>query len=72
MHLDYLQKRPFRFLKIIGENGLIKFEYYKNKITIKKGKETKSYFYRNFNRNKMFLEEIKYFLKCVCKKKIRI
>jgi predicted dehydrogenase len=69
VHLDYLQKRPFRFLKIIGENGIIKFEYYKNKITIKKDKNTKIFFYRNFNRNKMFLEEIKYFLKCVYKKK---
>jgi predicted dehydrogenase len=69
VHVDYLQKRPFRFLKIVGEEGIIKFMYYKNLLTIEKGGITKKYLYKKFKRNQMFIDEIEYFIDCVKKKK---
>jgi predicted dehydrogenase len=67
-HIDYLQKKPFRFLKIVGENGIINFNYYKNLLTLEKEGITKKYSYKKFKRNQMFIDEIKYFINCVKKK----
>jgi len=69
IHIDYLQKRPFRFLKIVGEKGIVKFMYYNNLLTIEKEGITRKYFYKKFKRNQMFIDEIKYFIYCVKKKK---
>jgi len=65
IHLDYLQKNNSRIWKIVGANNQIFFDYYKNKLTFNKGNKTKIYNFRKFNRNKLFQDEIKYFIKCV-------
>ena len=45
IHLDYLQKKSDRTITIIGTEGKIKFDYYKNKIEIiKKNKNRFIYF----------------------------
>ena len=64
IHVDYLQKKPSRYLKIVGEEGLVTFKYNENKLTIAKFNEkTKIVKFKKFERNHMFIDEIKYFLK---------
>ena len=65
IHLNYLMQKPQRYMKIIGENGEINFNYYKNTISLIKNKSDKTYEFKNFERNELFLKEINYFIKCV-------
>lgn len=67
IHLNYLMQKPQRYLKIIGENGEINFNYYKNTLSIIKNKSNKVYNFKNFQRNELFLKEMNYFIKCVKK-----
>lgn len=72
VHLDYLQTKPSRFLKIVGEEGFLIFEYYKNKITINKSnKKEKVIIFKKFERNQMFINEIRYFFKGFKKKQLK-
>lgn len=65
VHLDYLQKKSARYLKIVGEKGYVIFEYKKNKLVINKfdNKKEKVIIFKKFNRDQMFINEIKYFFK---------
>ena len=65
IHLNYLMKKPQRNINIIGENGQINFDYYKNKILLKKNKSEKILKFKDFKRNDLFLNEIHYFIKCI-------
>jgi len=69
-HLNYLMKKPQRYIKLIGEDGEIYFDYYKNKISVNKENSIKIYKFKKLKRNKMFIDEIQYFIECV-KKKIK-
>jgi predicted dehydrogenase len=69
VHLDYLQKRNSRYLKIIGKDYKIIFEYLKNKLKIEFMNRVKNYYFKRFERNDMFISEIKYFLSCIKKNK---
>jgi len=72
VHLDYLQTKPARYLKIVGEEGFLTFEYNKNKLTINKSKKgAKIKIFRKFERNQMFINEIKYFFKSLKNKQRR-
>lgn len=66
-HLDYIELPPKRVWDILGDNGRIEFDYYENMLTlykIKRGKYTKKNIsYKNFDRNDMFILELKDFLK---------
>lgn len=66
-HLDYIELPPKRVWDILGDNGRIEFNYYENMLTlykIKRGKYTKKNIsYMNFDRNDMFILELKDFLK---------
>lgn len=72
VHLDFLQLPPKRTWEIVGNNGRIEFDYYKNllelysidqkKLTFKK---TSIDFSNNFERNNMFFDEIKSFCDCI-------
>lgn len=66
-HLDYIELPPKRVWDILGDNGRIEFNYYENMLTlykIKRGKYTKKNIsYKNFDRNDMFILELKDFLK---------
>lgn len=66
-HVDFLGKPHVRKLFISGTKKKIYFNYYKNKIKIinrfGKVKEIKV----KFKKNDMYLEEIKYFLRCIIK-----
>ena len=65
IHLNYLMQKPQRYIRIIGENGEINFNYYKNIISLIKNKSQKTYEFKNFERNELFLKEINYFIKCI-------
>lgn len=69
VHLDYLQKKNSRYLKIIGQDYKIIFEYLKNKLYFEYKNSFKKYYFKKFKRNDMFIAEIKYFLNCIKKNK---
>ena len=69
IHLDYIQKPPVRNMEIVGTKGRIYFDYYKNEISIipslnKKLSTNKKLNYR-FERNSLFIDELKHFFHCV-------
>ena len=69
VHLDFLQTKESRFLKIVGEDGVLTFEYNKNRLIVNKSNRRKKVtIFKKFNRNQMFINEIKYFFKNIKKK----
>lgn len=72
VHLDYLQRVPRRNLEIIGEEGTILWDYFAGEIkvfTVKDKKWTLYQISKDFDRNQMFVWEMKHFLDCVAKRK---
>ena len=72
LHLDFFQKPDFRCCKIIGTNGTIYWDSKDNivkvyDIKIKKWIEKINII--NYERNNMYVDEMKYFLDCVNKNK---
>lgn len=68
MHLDFFQRDKNRFCKIIGEKGILEVNFEKNHIQVYNIKNKKWKILmkvKNFNKNCMYLDELKYFLKCV-------
>jgi len=73
IHLDYLQKPPKRLTEIVGTEGRIEFDYYANKAILFThnniiGEEFKVD--NNFDRNDMFLEEMKQFINSIKSRKM--
>jgi predicted dehydrogenase len=72
IHLDYYQKPAVRTCKIIGKKGKIIWNYENNHLQIFKNSTNKfstKQIDKKFDRNKMYVEELKYFLNCVKNKK---
>ena len=65
IHMDYLQKEPSRTIEIVGTEGRITWDYYENKLVVHTNKTMQSIDVVNFERNDMFVDELKYFLKCI-------
>ena len=68
MHLDFFQRDNSRFCKIIGEKGILKVNFEKNQIqsySIKNKKWQNIMKVKDFNKNCMYLDEMKYFIKCI-------
>jgi|TARA_B110000014_G_scaffold259961_1_gene248733 predicted dehydrogenase len=70
LHLDFFQKPDFRCCKIIGTNGTIYWDSVDNivklyDVKLKKWIEKISII--NYQRNDMYVDEIKYFLDCISK-----
>lgn len=73
IHLDYFQKPNVRNCKIIGTKGKIIWDYENNHLQIFKNKKNEFltlHIDKKFDRNKMYVEELKYFLKCVNKNEV--
>jgi len=66
LHLDYWQRPPRRFFEIIGTKGKITWDYYAKSLTcVSRDSNTAPAIYRlpeNFDRNDMFIDEIKEFI----------
>ena len=68
VHLDYFQRPDFKSCKIKGTKGTIYWNSDHNEVKIYLMKENKwktIMKLKNFQRNQMFIDEIKHFLKCV-------
>lgn len=66
-HIDFLGKPHSRKLFISGIKKKIYFNYYKNKLELIDRLGKKKITKINFKKNDMYLEEVKYFIKCVKK-----
>ena len=66
-HIDFLGKPHIRKLYISGTKKKIFFDYYKNQMEIISRSGTKKIIKIKFKKNDMYLEEIKYFLRCIKK-----
>ena len=72
VHLDYFQKPSVRSCKIHGTKGKIVWNWENNHLQVFRNTKNKfftKHFDKNFDRNKMYLEELQYFLNCIDKKK---
>ena len=70
ININYLLKDHRRNCLIAGEKGLLDFDYYKNELTFfdnEKRKKTILWKDDSFQRNDMYLEEIKHFIGCLKK-----
>ena len=67
IHLDFYQNPPKRTIEIVGTLGRLEFDYFSSvlKHFISNTTKIKSYKLSKFNRNDMFMEEIKHFLYCI-------
>ncbi len=73
IHLDYFQKPAVRNCKIIGTKGKIIWDWDNNNLQVFKNKNNKfsiKLLDKKFDKNKMYVQELQYFLNCVKKKKI--
>ena len=68
VHLNFFQKPPSRFCKIIGTDGIIHCNLLTNNIKIYNSKKKKWSQYlklKNYNYNDMYVEELRHFINCV-------
>jgi|TARA_B110000014_G_scaffold116875_1_gene80253 predicted dehydrogenase len=68
LHLDFFQGPEYKKCKIKGTNGIIFWDSDKNEIKVYNNKKKKWEIYfkvKKFERNQMYADEMRYFLKCV-------
>jgi predicted dehydrogenase len=67
IHLDYLQRPPQRVCEVIGDAGKARYDYYANTVELHDAFEKTAEFRRfdDFDRNQMFVDELKHFLSCL-------
>ena len=70
IHLDYIQNPYSRGIKVIGKKGILTWSLEDNFIKLYKNKkkEKKIIFPKNYKKNDMYVEQLKYFIKCVKKR----
>ena len=66
-HIDFLGKPHIRKLYISGTRKKIFFDYYKNQIKIINRSGNIKVVKVKFKKNDMYIDEVKYFLKCIKK-----
>lgn len=64
LHLDYFRKIPKRELEITTKDGVIFADILNSEVLVCKSNENNKINY-DFDRNKMYLDELKYFLECI-------
>lgn len=70
VHLDYFQQPRSRTCKIIGTKGVIYWNFNDNAVKLyKKNKWTQFLKLKNYDYNKMYLDELNHFIDCICRKK---
>jgi predicted dehydrogenase len=71
IHLDWFQRPYFRSCKIKGTDGMIYWDSDSNRVKLFNSKENKWNIIlnaKNYQKNTMYVDEIKYFLKCLRKR----
>jgi predicted dehydrogenase len=67
---DYLQQRYARNCKIISERGTLTWDFLENIVWLKDSKKEKKLFLaKKFTINRMYIDELKYFMDCQKKRK---
>jgi len=72
IHMDYIQRFYSRSCKVIGEKGTIKWSFTKHclQIYLARTKKWKEFLEpKKYNLNQMYVDQIKYFLSCVKRKR---
>ena len=72
MHIDWFQRPYFRSCKIKGTKGIIYWDSDSNKVKFfnqKKNQWKTILDAKNFQKNSMYIDEIKHFIKCVKQRK---
>lgn len=63
VHLDFLQKKPSRFCKIIGSKGVMQLDFINNEITFTDSQLTEKLFSEpNWDKNLMYVNMLQHFL----------
>jgi len=67
VHLDYLQRPPQRVCEVIGDAGKVRYDYYAGQVELHdlNARTTEIFSFRDFDRNRMFIEELRHFLACL-------
>ena len=68
VHLDYVQRPPSHWLQLIGQKGTIRWDSDDSTVRCyrtEKGAWAKTPLPQEFNRNSMFLDELRHFLDCI-------
>jgi predicted dehydrogenase len=67
IHLDYLQRPPQRTCEIYGDAGKVRYDYYTNAVEFSETAtgQTELSRFEGFDRNQMFMDELKHFVACV-------
>jgi predicted dehydrogenase len=67
LHLDYLQRPPQRVCEVIGDAGKVRYDFYANQVEIHDlhARVRQVVEFTGFDRNQMFLDELRHFLACV-------
>jgi predicted dehydrogenase len=67
IHLDYLQRPPQRTCEVIGDEGRVRYDYYANVVETYRTKTRlrNTYHFEGFDRNEMFMDELRHFLACM-------
>jgi predicted dehydrogenase len=67
LHLDYIQRPPNRTCQVIGDSGKIMVDLRALTVTVfdGNGSQVESASYEGFERNQLFLDELKDFLECL-------
>lgn len=64
---DYIQRPPSRTCQIIGDEGKIIWNYHANRVELfdGRGNSKELRIFKGFQRNQMFLDELKHYLNCL-------
>ena len=67
VHLDFLQRPSGRTCQIVGDRGKIFWDYYGNELRVFDADRGRweSHTFDNFQRNQMFLDEMRHFVRCL-------
>lgn len=66
VHLDYLQRPPQRVCEVVGDRGRVRYDYYEGlvELHLSEARSRDVTTFKNFDRNEMFLDELRHFLAC--------
>jgi predicted dehydrogenase len=71
LHLDYVQRDPVRYCKVIGTDGVLVWDYYADQVKSFRA-ATKSWQSHKFTpeeRNEMYIAELRHFISCIKEQK---
>lgn len=67
IHLDYVQRPPQRICEVIGDAGKVQYDFYSNQVVMHdlQARTTQQVHFNGFERNQMFLDELRHFVDCL-------